>query len=265
MSTGQFDLVIAYRIYPGLGKNAFMRDEWSDKYHFSEVCLKSMLRSLDGIKFKVYAILDGCDDRYEGLFRGLCKNLEIVRFNTPVGNKATFAAQIEVLLRQDESATVYFAEDDYFYLEGAFPAMLDLVARDDVDFVTPYDHPDYYRRPELNNHKSEIIFQAGRHWRTAASTCLTFMTTKRVLEEAERPLRSYSRISDFALWLAITKLKKFDAPWKTLRRMYKHNILQMLAGRAFKLWAPMPGIANHMAANHAVPGIDWDNLIRKYR
>jgi hypothetical protein len=84
-----------------------------------------------------------------------------------------------------------------------------------------------------------------------------------VLREAEKTLKSYSKLSDFALWLAITKLKRLDAPWPTLKRMYKHNPLEMLAGRAFRLWSPMPSIATHMTSTDLAPGIDWNRLIEK--
>lgn len=51
----------------------------------------------------------------------------------------------------------------------------------------------------------------------------------------------------------------------TLKRMYKHNPVQMLTGRAFKLWAPMPGIATHMTSTDLAPGVDWDKLIAAYK
>jgi hypothetical protein len=40
---------------------------------------------------------------------------------------------------------VYFAEDDYFYRD-CVDEMIELIRnRRNVDFVTPYDHPDYYQ------------------------------------------------------------------------------------------------------------------------
>lgn len=186
MAGKKYDLVIAYRIYPGMSKNTYMRDKWADKYEFAELCLKSLAKSLGDINFKIYAILDGCDN-YEPLFKGLFDNVEFIKFSPSIANKATFSAQIDVLLRQDESEMVYFAEDDYLYQDNTFPEMLDFLSGSDVDFVTPYDHPDYYRRKDLHNCKSEVVFHGKRHWKTAISTCLTFLTKKQVLKEAERP------------------------------------------------------------------------------
>jgi|WetSurMetagenome_2_1015567.scaffolds.fasta_scaffold00427_22 hypothetical protein len=264
MTDYKYDLAIAYRIYPGLSKNVMMPDAWRDKLHFSEVCLKSFVRGLTGVKYKIFALLDGCDESYEDLFRSNCENVEIIKYQPSIGNKGTFAAQIDILLKQTDAAAVYFAEDDYFYHDGALSEMLGMLEHGDVDFITPYDHPDCFTRKDLHNYKSEVVFQGKRHWRTAASTCLTFMTTRDILAVTSGCFRSYCRISDFALWLAVTKLKRFDAPYKTLKRMYKHNFIHMITARPFKLWAPMPSLANHMAAAQSAPGADWEKLIRRY-
>jgi hypothetical protein len=165
----KYDVVIAYRIYPKLSRGAFKLSGW-DKLKLSEVCLRSLLDSLSGINFKMYAILDGCPPQYDALFRNLVPSdeLEILHFQG-IGNHATFIEQIKILLNQSESELVYFAEDDYLYDKG-FDEMIELIKRrKDVDFVTPYDHPDYYQdRPDpkkprflvgLHNYKSRIIFE----------------------------------------------------------------------------------------------------------
>jgi hypothetical protein len=264
MTVDKCDIAIAYRIYPGIAKNVLMADTWRDKMHFSAVCLKSLIRGLEGVNYKIYAILDGCDAGYEELFRSNCNNVEIIKYQPSLGNKKTFAAQIDILSRQSDAEAVMFAEDDYFYQAGAISEMLDLLKREDVDFISPYDHPDCYTRKDLHNYKSDIIFHGRRHWRTSASTCLTFMTTREILAKTGSCFRSYARISDFALWLAVTKLKRFDAPGATLRRMYKRNFIHLLTCRPFRLWVPMPSLATHMVATHASPGADWRKLISSY-
>jgi hypothetical protein len=223
-----------------------------------------MVRGLEGVKYRIYAILDGCDAAYEKLFRSNCEDIEIIRHDTPIGNKGTYSLQIETLLKQHGARAVLFAEDDYFYLPGSIRSMLDLLERDDVDFITPYDAPDFYENTILHNYPSNIIFHEDRHWRTVASTCLTFMTKNRVLLEAEKPLRSYSKISDFTMWVAITRIKRFNAPCQVLRRAYKHNPFQMIFGKQYNLWAPMPSLATHMVSTHMAPGTDWEKLIRQY-
>lgn len=264
MNNHKYDIAIAYRVYPGLAKNVLMAGSWRNKLHFSEVCLKSLVRGLDGVKYRMFALLDGCDSGYEDIFRSNCKDVEIIKYRPLIGNRGTFSAQMDILLKQADAEAIYFAEDDYFYKDGAISEMFDMLKREDVDFIAPYDHPDLYTRKDLHNYKSEIVFHGKRHWRTAASVCFTFLTKKQVFKETERPFRSFNKISDFAVWLAITKMKRYDAPYKTLKRMYKHNFLHILTARPFRLWSPMPSLATHMVATHTAPGTDWEKLIKMH-
>jgi len=272
----KYDVVIAYRIYPKLSRGAFKLSGW-DKLKLSEVCLRSFLDSLSGINFKMYAILDGCPPQYDALFRNLVPSdeLEILHFQG-IGNHATFIEQIKILLNQSESELVYFAEDDYLYDKG-FDEMIELIKRrKDVDFVTPYDHPDYYQdRPDpkkprflvgLHNYKSRIIFEK-RHWRTVASTCCTFLTTKTVLKKTAKYLKLYPKLGDYGMWLALTKMGLRAALVRRPRlvaKIYASALKQMLVGRAYNLWAPIPSIATHMVGLYLAPGVDWTSLIKRY-
>ena len=140
------DLVIAYRIYPKVADAAIGLPLAEDKLQLSEVCLKSLRDSLGSLRIKLWALLDGCPKEYEDLFRKYFDSNDLVLLPLGgVGNQATFAKQIEILLQQQESELVYFAEDDYFYLPGQFRCMVDfLLQHRDVHFVSPYDHLDYY-------------------------------------------------------------------------------------------------------------------------
>jgi hypothetical protein len=272
----RYDVVIAYRICPKLGRGAFKLSGW-DKLKLSEVCLRSFLDSLSNVDFKIYAILDGCPPQYDALFRDLIPsdNLEILHF-PGIGNHATFIEQIKILLNQNESEIVYFAEDDYFYDKG-FDEMIELIRnRRNVDFVTPYDHPDYYqdktdpRKPaflvKLHDYKSKIIFEK-RHWRTVSSTCCTFLTTKTTLKKTAQYFRLYPKLGDYGMWLTLTKMglraTLVRKPLLTAK-IYAYALKRMLIGRPYKLWAPIPSIATHMVELYLAPGIDWASLIKQY-
>jgi hypothetical protein len=112
------------------------------------------------------------------------------------------------------------------------------------------------------------VFQ-GSHWRTAASTCLTFLTTKRVLTEYEAVFRSYSRGNyDSSLWLSLTKyrivnpvsLVKYLMADQLMRRIMVKSWLygwrQNLFGRKAMLWAPIPSIGLHLNIDYPAPGFD---------
>src|SRR5438552_10118247 len=168
----QYDLAVAYRVYPVVSKPARGLPFGDDKYILSEVCLKSFKESLGTLRAKIWVLLDSCPNEYEALFRRYADpdDLVIVRLDK-VGNRATFAKQIDILVEQGDADVVYFAEDDYFYLPGQFREMLDfLTAHDDVDFVSPHDHPDCYKL-DLHRGPKWLRTHGSHHWRSAASTC----------------------------------------------------------------------------------------------
>jgi len=273
----QYDLAIAYRVYPEVSKPAQSLPLGEDKYLLSEVCFRSFKNSLGTLRAKVWVLLDSCPPQYEGLFRRYLdpEDLVMVRLEK-AGNRATFARQIDILLEQCDADVVYFAEDDYFYLPGQFREMLEfLITQDDVDFVSPHDHPDCYRL-DLHRGPKWLRTHGSHHWRTAASTCLTFLARKEALAEHESVFRSYVRGNDdCALWLSLTKHRVFNPIvlvryvlqglfyWKVLVKAWLYGWRQILFGRRLKLWAPVPGIATHLDAKALSPNVDWVALIEQ--
>lgn len=265
-----YDVAVAYRIYPKVSKVPPVFAE--DKYRLSELCLGSFRKSLGSLRVKMFVILDNCPPEYEELFRRHFeeRDLEFIRLNG-AGNYRTFELQIEILLQQKCSENVYFAEDDYYYLPGQFPAMVDYInSGPDIDFVTPFDHIHYYTL-DLHRHSNEIRVHGSKHWRTANSTCLTFLTTKRTLASTKRVFRTYRhKNNDSSIWLSLTKYRVFNPilPIKYFfgRQWFLLEIIsfawlfcwsQILFGRQRKLWASIPSIATHMNSKLMAPVVDW--------
>jgi len=265
------DVAVAYRIYPGAKSPAFFPNE---KFRLSEVCLRSFKRSLGNLRIKIWAILDGCPPEYEKLFRDVLtdENLEILQLDK-IGNRGTFSLQVDLLTRQTEAEYVYFAEDDYFYFPDALERMvLFMRANPDVDFVTPYDHPDSY--DTSSRHERHLVRPFGdRYWRTASSTCLTFLTSRKNLLRNESLFRSYATGNmDCPIWLALTQKLGLGDP-----RVHCHNLFRMkiwgktwlwgfrniLFSRAYRLWTPMPTLATHMEAGCLAPLVDWETVISR--
>jgi len=263
------DLAIAYRIYPGVSKAPALFP--TDKLGLAEICLRSFKRALGKLRIKMWVLLDGCPPEYESLFRRMFRpdELEIVSLNG-VGNGATFSLQIDLLTRQAEAAHVYFAEDDYFYFPHALEQMLAFMRHHpDVDFVTPYDHPDsYYTSSHWERHR--VRPYGERYWRTASSTCLTFLTSREVLLQTASMFRSYSSGNgDCPLWLALTQKLSLADPrihWHNLPRVkiwaktWIWGFRRILLGRRYRLWAPLPTLATHMESSCLAPLIDWQNV-----
>jgi len=263
------DLAVAYRIYPGASKTpAFFP---TDKLKLSELCLYSFKRALGDLRVKIWALLDGCPPEYELLFRRVFPNdgLEIVSLNG-VGNRATFSLQIDLLTQQTEARYVYFAEDDYFYFPDALVKMIAFLRENpDVNFLTPYDHPDsYYTSSRFERH---LVRPYGeRYWRTASSTCLTFLTSREDLLRTAAMFRTYSsRNGDCALWLALTQKLTLLNPYihwhdvgrvKIWAKTWIWGFWRILFGKRYRLWAPLPALATHMESTCLAPLIDWHDV-----
>jgi hypothetical protein len=177
---------------------------------------------------------------------------------------------LDILLSQSDSEVVYLAEDDYLYLPDQFPLMLRFLYEGrGVDFVTAYDHPDCYSL-DLHKEPKWITVLGGHHWRTAASTCLTFLARKSTLAKYERTLKTYScGNGDCAMWLSLTKRRVFspltllqflfrrEFYWKEIVKAWLFCWRQILFGKAAKLWVPLPGLATHLCAGRLSPSVDW--------
>lgn len=267
-----FDLAVAYRIYPGVSKSpAFFS---SDKYRLSEMCLSSFRRAFGSLRVKVWALLDGCPPEYEALFRKTLEDcdLEILSLHKE-GNLATFSRQIDILTQQTDAPFVYFAEDDYFYFPNALQSMVAFMRENpDADFITPYDHPDSY--DTSSRFERHLVRPFGdRYWRTASSTCLTFLTTRENLVRTQSTFRTYSRGNwDCPVWLSLTQkseLANLRVHWNGLFRtaiwaqIWRWGLASVLFRRRYRLWVPLPALATHMESTRLSPLVDWQTTFRE--
>src|ERR1700739_4266701 len=120
----RYDVAVAYRIYPKVAKPPQSLPFGDDKLRQAEICLRSFRNSLGSLRVKLWAILDGCPQEYRTLFQRYFapEDLVLVEVNG-IGNRATYAKQLEILLSQCDAEYVYFAEDDYLYLPDEFSRM----------------------------------------------------------------------------------------------------------------------------------------------
>ena len=276
----RYDVAVAYRIYPKLSLPASALQVASDKYQISDLCLRSFKESLGGLRVKMWVLLDGCPSSYRELFLQYFAEEDLVFVNLDrIGNYATFEAQIDILLKQRDAEVIYFAEDDYFYLPQQFPRLVRfLEANPHVHFVSPYDHPDCFRL-ELHRHPLSVEVFDHKYWSTAGSTCLTFLTKRETLEGTQNVFRTYSRGNhDCSMWLSLTKTvvfnlskfchlalrKEYRAQSYLVANSWRYGWRQILLGRRWNLWIPIPGIATHLDADAIPASVDWlSELIQK--
>jgi len=270
-----YDVTVAYRIYPKIPKTPLVFKD--SKYDLAKLCLKSFKDSMGSLKVKVFALLDNCPPEYDAIFLEYFaeEDLNLIRLDG-IGNLNTFSMQIKLLLDQDYSQLIYFAEDDYFYLPNQFESMVKLLQNhrdNNIHFVTPYDHLDFYTL-DLHNHQVEVQFANNKHWKTSNSTCLTFLTNKEVLQETKEIFLTYCKGNyDASLWLSLTRHKIFNISdiikyyfndkflFDLIKSAYLHCWKQILFGKTWKLWSPVPSIATHLESNYLAPGINWQDII----
>ena len=265
-----YDIVIAHRVSPALSKTSVGFTTKRDLVCSTTRSLAEALERFDG-RIRHIVILDGCPPEYEAVFRRFFPDSGAVRMDfvrTPeIGNQATFAKQIEVLLAAEDADLVYFSEDDYLYAPDAFKAMAEFIRHSGAAFVTPLDHPDRYNQRLEKPRPSAIRVSAHSHWRTVGTSCLTFMTSRDVLLRSHEALETYARgAMDGTMWLGITKEDVFNpailfrAAIFFLFRVkagfgafmplcaWKSHGACLLTRPRFDLWAPMPTLAVHLSS-----------------
>lgn len=134
---------------------------------------------------------------------------------------------------------VYLLENDYLHLPGWLDEVRTLSdAGVAWEYLTLYDHPDKYpnacAHPDAQRHRglqSRVFATRQRHWRTAPSTCATYMLSRETF------------LKDFPLLrLGIYDLRLFKLLTRLRRRV---------------LVSPMPALATHCMSDLLAPVVDW--------
>lgn len=268
----KYDVVVAYRFYPGISKNPFLRS--NDKLWMICGGLSSLKRCLGDLKAKFYLIDDGCPwERKEKITQSLWDSDYSYIFTEKIGNYATFKKQVEILSTQNESDYVYFAEDDYLYTDWWFSEWIEMLKNKKADFISFFDHRAHYKAYHHKIKHEYIIDDVHlRIRKSIASTCMTFLTSKEVLVETKPYLLWYCKWTwDYPLRLGLTKqnLRKIiDIDRNYIDRMWipttwLHTAMlwikcrkQLLFGKRYKLLCPIPGICTHLETEDKAPLVD---------
>ena len=256
-------LFIAYRACPFLSKSADT-SIFKTKFNMFKASLLSFINALNDLDYYIYFILDTVPSEYlkfiEKVIPQSKYTLEILN---NAGNRVTFIKQVDVSIKQNFSEYIYFAEDDYLYYPNSIKLILDLIKYKIADFVSPYDHPDYYKETNCllkynHNYKTNIIFYNNVHFRKSSSTTLTFLTSKITLIKTKNIFKSYLikscnenyiklGLSDYEIWLTLTHMKFKSLNIKRTIPMYFLHPIQLLFKKKYNLYTPIPTLAIHLA------------------
>lgn len=250
---------IFYRTYSG--ENKAPRPDWYSK----ELCLKSMLISYDLLKQQVPAsftlTFDGelnAHDEWAKTLKRMIEPRGLIVERPHRGNCETTMNTIYQASERPGSQMVVIAEDDYLWLAPSLVGLYHSLTELPTHYSTPYDHPVRYQPeyplgadyPHLHN---TIYVTAERHWRTQESTCMTFASTSRTLQEDLEYFEKYKdngkgKPEDRELFREMQGLEDYQ---------YKHpDTPRILVG-------PMPSLATHAHLPWLAPLIDWETEARK--
>lgn len=135
---------------------------------------------------------------------------------------------------------IYLLENDYLHTSGWVACLADLFwSSTKFDYVSLYDHGDKYpnspgflrRYSEL---RSRIFVTRSRHWRTAPSTCFSFLTRKDTFQKD---------------WPLINIGHPDHVIFRVLREVNKRVLI-----------TPVPGLSTHCMSAGISPVIDWEML-----
>ena len=147
-------------------------------------------------------------------------------------NMANFYSSL-MIAKEESDDILYFVEDDYLHSEDAITEMIfayekfnTIFSRDLV--LLPSDYPYLYSKDEA----TKIYLGEKYHWRLVSESLVTFMTSKRVIEE------NYKNLEKMGM--------EWVDPWeKPLHDIYNSN----------PCLSPVPSLAVHCANINSVFGI----------
>ena len=147
-------------------------------------------------------------------------------------NMANFYTSL-MIAKEGNADIIYFVEDDYLHSENAITEMIFAYEKFNTIFskdlvLLPSDYPYLYTKDEA----TKIYLGEKYHWRLVSESLVTFMTSKRVIEE------SYNNLEKMGVeWID---------PWeKPLHDIYKSN----------PCLSPVPSLAVHCANINSVFGV----------
>jgi hypothetical protein len=130
---------------------------------------------------------------------------------------------------------IYILENDYLHQHGWVSKVFELYDTNlQFDYVSLYDHRDKYHYEIYSGLTSKLVYSQSHHWRTAPSTCASFILTKEVLD------RDYEIFSS-----GLTDYYFFSKLIGEMGRM---------------LLTPVPGLATHSMEGYLSPTVDWKKL-----
>jgi hypothetical protein len=210
----------------GFGKN---RPHW-----FSyEKSLNNILSTIDNVDFVKFHLL------YDGEYKGNDSRIHYVE-NFKGGSdwvSYIYAWNYAKKLILDDNDLIYFVENDYAFIQD-WPYKLQELFNtyEGLDYVTPYDHPDFYNQSNYPELATYMFVTKTHHWKTVPSSTGSIIITKRILDE------------DFDIHTTIPSDRG------------RFEFLSINRNR--NVFAPIPSLTTHCETEWLAPTIDWEKIYK---
>ena len=147
-------------------------------------------------------------------------------------NMANFYSSL-MIAKKDEAEIIYFVEDDYLHSEDTITEMIFAYEKLNTIFskelvLLPADYPYLYSKDDA----TKIYLGEKYHWRLVSESLVTFMTSRKIIEE------NYSDLEKMGI--------EWVDPWeKPLHEIYN----------SYPCLSPIPSLAVHCANINSIFGI----------
>ena len=209
------------------------RPEWFD----FEKCFTNLLRTIRNKNAILHVVFDETRGDVSENFIFKYKNyFELFRDKFGDDTSSFFGTwKIAKEINTEDDDLYYFLENDYLHVENWVDEIYDLYnSHSDLDYVSLYDHKDKYFCPQYDDLKSKILVTSNRHWRTAPSTCGSFVVNKKIF------------------------LEDFDIQSTTPGDHGKFIHLRNTRNR--KVITPVPSLSTHCVSPYMAPVINWEEI-----
>lgn len=207
-----------------------------------EACLENFLWVFKDCRAAFFLVRDNCrEETRRWTARMLSETmLQQAVVDSSVGNSGSFRfCMRDAISSLEAEDAAYFVEDDYVHRPGSPQALEEGLGY--AEYVSLYDHPDKYTSKYEGGETSKVLLTPSGHWRYTISTCMTFCTTKKILEE------------DYPSWNLFTQDSCPE----------DHPAFCALGEAGRRLLIPIPAFATHAEYECLAPHVDWDSYLGK--
>ena len=217
------------------------RPDWFSHENCFRNLMKTLLRDPQASRVTVNIIYDGTlEDFQDDFIARYCANPALpLKPRLIAGGSDKNSSLITLQLAHTEALqphdVIYMLENDYLHQDGWVSKVLEAFDSGMAfQYLSLYDHQDKYIYPMYDDLRSKVLHSASHHWRTAPSSCASYLMERRTLEA------------------------DYDILSQGLPDYYFFNKLSEERQRV--LLTPLPGLSTHCMTGYLSPVVSWDRM-----